>query len=473
MLAPGLVLDECAWLTVEHFFDAVNQLIFKRVRTLREEAVPIDLVTLTQKMDDAGELAVIYEKTGCPGAAYLTDLFTAVPSAANASYYAQILHEKLILRTLINECYQLINRAYGEFKEVMELLVDAQKKLADLAHSKIKKTILHVSDVTPQVADNIEAAYYNRGDIRGLAVGLADFDRMTLGLRGAQYVVAAARPSNGKTIFVTQALANFAKEGLAEKRAVLFFSLEMSAAQIVNRLVCMDVSVNIYRTRDGFISKNKFFDEIAASITKINGLEFYIDDTPGLTIYELRARARRFKEKLGDKLCAIGIDYVQCLKSSSKRAQENRQLEVAEVSMGIKEATKELDIPIIVAAQLNRDAERYASRPKLADLKESGQLEQDADIVTLLHRPDKGNVRLKKKVAEDGEDLTKLEAELNRRQLELVECNFAKQRDGPVGVEALGFKPEYTRFESLTEKLYSSKPSERQQFGGKEGEGLQ
>ena len=277
-----------------------------------------------------------------------------------------------------------------------------------------------------QAIETIEQLYDRKGAITGLPTGFTEIDRMTSGLHGAEMIVIAARPSMGKTAFAMNIAEHVA---INAKHPVAIFSLEMSSQQLVQRLLCSRARVNLQKIRDGFLSERDF-PNLTNAASKLADSEIYIDDTSGLSILELRAKARRLKQKHNIEL--IVIDYLQLLRSPSKRAQDNRQIEIAEISSGIKALAKELNIPIIVLAQLNRNPEaRAGGKPRLSDLRESGSIEQDADLVGLLVRSEY--------YAEDEEA-----KEETRGEAELI---IAKQRNGPVGEVKLTFLKEFTRFE--------------------------
>lgn len=463
LLAPSRILDEYAWVKDEHFHHFAHQVIFRRVQAMREAGVQVDLVTLTQHLDDhKADPKNLYgsselEKIG--GAGAVADLFTFVPTASNARYYAEILHEKFVRRKIIEAATRLIERAYEDPAPYAQLLEDAEGVLTEASGNLTKDPLKPIKDILPAVSDEIEACYHNRGKTKGLETGLKDFDRMTLGIKPQSYTIIGARPGNAKTALIVQMAAEFSKT-----IPVAIFSLEMTENQIGKRLLCMDSGIDLYRTKDGFMSK-KNMDAVAESYSKYLSRPIYIDETPRLTVYEFRARARRAVDRFGVQ--CIMVDYLQLLKSPSKRAQESLRAEITDVSMGVKATAKELGVAVIACAQLNRDPEGRNSRPRCSDLKESGQIEQDADLVVLLHRPDPRNekLRAKKKKAEKQPEkfkLFRMEKELLEKGCELIEAIFGKQRDGPTGAIGLGFKPQFTRFVSLTEKLYSNDPDEQQ-----------
>jgi replicative DNA helicase len=293
----------------------------------------------------------------------------------------------------------------------------------------VKTEIVATKDLVMAAIEQIEKLYENRGSVTGIPTGFVELDRMTSGLHPAEMVVIAARPSMGKT-----ALAMNIAEHVAMNvgKPVAVFSLEMSSQQLVQRLLCSRAKVDLQRVRNGFLSERDF-PSLTAAAAKLAAAKMFIDDTPGLSIMELRAKARRMKSQYDVRL--IVIDYLQLLRSTSRRAQDNRQLEISEISGGIKALAKELDLPIIVVAQLNRQPDTRAKeggRPRLSDLRESGSIEQDADVVGLLVRPEYYETDDDAKQEKAGE----------------AELIVAKQRNGPTGDVPLIFLKEYTRFES-------------------------
>ena len=310
------------------------------------------------------------------------------------------------------------------------LLNDVEQKVFAIAQDRFKDRVASMKQMVVAAIGSIQELYDRRGSISGLPTGFADFDKMTDGLHGAEMVVIAARPSMGKTAFAMNIAEHIAVD---LKRAVAVFSLEMNAQQLVQRLLCSRARVNMGRIRDGFLSERDF-PALQAAASKLAEAKIFIDDTSGLSILELRAKARRMKSQ--HDIAAIFIDYLQLLRSTSRRAQDNRQLEIAEISSGLKAIAKELNIPVVVLAQLNRNPEQRSGeskgRPRLSDLRESGSIEQDADLVGLLVREEY--------YAESDDEKKESEGKAT-----LI---IAKQRNGPVGDVPLTFLKEFTRFET-------------------------
>ena len=420
LIAPADVMDDCAQrIKADAFYQPAHQTIFALLVELWDKQQPADIITLTQALRERKQLEAV------GGPPYITSLIDFTPTAANAGYYLDIVKEKHTLRRIIATCTDCAARAYDDSGEVNSLLDEVERNVLAINEDRVKE-VPNMKDQVMEAIVAIEQLYERRGAITGLPTGFAGIDQMTDGLHGAEMIVIAARPSMGKTAFAMNIAEHVA---IKAKHPVAIFSLEMSSQQLVQRLLGSVARVNLKKIRDGFLSERDF-PNLTNAASKLADSEIYIDDTSGLSILELRAKSRRLKQKHNIQL--IVIDYLQLLRSPSKRAQENRQIEIAEISNGIKALAKELNIPIIVLAQLNRNPEaRAGGKPRLSDLRESGSIEQDADLVGLLVRSEY--------YAEDEEA-----KEETRGEAELI---IAKQRNGPVGEVKLTFLKEYTRFE--------------------------
>jgi replicative DNA helicase len=410
-------------ISVECFHISAHAGIFAVLIELWNAAKPIDFITLTQLLRDRNQL----DQVG--GAAFVTELFTFIPTAANAAYYIEIVLEKWTLRQVITTCTEYAARSYDEQDNVPSLLDEVEQQINKIARERFQAKSLSMKDQVMEAIESIEKLYERRGSITGLPTGYSELDKMTDGLHGAEMFVIAARPSMGKTALAMNIAEHVAVD---HKKPVAIFSLEMSSQQLVQRLLCSRARVNLQRVRDGFLAERDF-PNLTSAASKLAESKIYIDDTAGLSILELRAKARRLKTQHDIQL--VVIDYLQLLRSTSRRAQDNRQLEIAEISSGVKALAKELAIPIIVLAQLNRNPENRSGdskgRPRLSDLRESGSIEQDADLVALLVREEY--------YADTDEE--KQEAEGKATLI------IAKQRNGPVGDVPLTFLKEFTRFE--------------------------
>src|ERR1700752_1670965 len=382
VLSPREVGDLCILrLHPEAFYSPAHKIIYELVIEFSDKSKPIDFISLKQTLKDRGFL----EEVGGPE--FLNELYTFVPTAANAGYYVDIVREKYLLRRLILACDSLSRRCYDDQENVEPLLDDAERQIFEITGDHVKIDVVPTKDLVMEAIEQIEKIYENRGSVTGLPTGFTDLDRMTSGLHPAEMIVIAARPSMGKTAFAMNVAEHVS---LDVGKPVGVFSLEMSSQQLVQRLLCSRAKVDLQKVRNGFLSERDF-PSLTTAASHLAGANLYIDDTPGLSISELRAKARRLKAN--NKIELLVIDYLQLLLSTTRRAQDNRQLEISEISGGIKALAKELEIPVIVVAQLNRQPDARAKgdtpgRPRLSDLRESGSIEQDADVVGLLVRPE-------------------------------------------------------------------------------------
>ena len=432
LISPHETIAECVEkINEEYFYVPAHRTIYDVLVDLWNTRQGIDLITFTQVLRDRNLL----DSVG--GAALVTNLFTFVPTAANVQYYLEIVRDKYILRQIISAATESVRRAYEEQEEVDSLLDEVEQKIFDVGEDRFKGQMLSMKDHAMQAIETIEKLYERKGSITGISTGFVEFDRMTSGLHPSEMVVIAARPSMGKTALAMNIVEYVA---INEKLAVGVFSLEMSSQQLVQRMLCSRARVNLQRVRDGFLGERDF-PSLTAAASKLAEAKMFIDDSASLSILELRAKARRLKAQHDVSL--IIVDYLQLLRSTTRRAQDNRQLEISEISAGLKALAKDLKIPVIVVAQLNRQPEqRTGGKPRLSDLRESGSIEQDADLVGLLVRPELYEEDDEARVEKAGE----------------AELIIAKQRNGPVGEIPLTFLKEYTRFETRARNV--SEPEE-------------
>src|SRR6266581_776907 len=378
LISPRDTIGECVEkINEEYFYVPAHQTIYTVLVELWNAGQAIDLITFTQVLRDRNLLE------GVGGAAFVTSLFTFVPTAANVGYYLDIVRDKYILREIISAATESVRRAYEEQDEVNNLLDEVEQRIFAVSEDRFKGEMLSMKEQVMSTLESIEKLFENKGAITGVSTGFRDLDKLTSGLHSSEMSVIAARPSMGKTALAM----NIAEHAAIEvKLPVAIFSLEMSAQQLVQRMLCSRARVNLAKTRDGFLAEADF-PKLTHAASKLAEAKIFIDDSAGLTILELRAKARRLKAQQNVQL--IIVDYLQLLRSTSRRAQDNRQLEISEISAGLKGLAKELKIPIIVVAQLNRQPEqRSGGKPRLSDLRESGSIEQDADLVGLLVRPE-------------------------------------------------------------------------------------
>ncbi|MHB8524168.1 MAG: replicative DNA helicase, partial [Limisphaerales bacterium] len=411
----------------EVFYDLRHQTVFDLLVEMYDHKEAIDLITVQQRLKDNNQLDAI------GGSAYLAALVDAVPSAANLAYYLEIVREKHLLRRMIQTCTGVVSRVYDYEGEVEALLDEVERDVLRISEEREQSESRTIKDLVHTAISTIEEFHKRQGMLTGIGTGFADFDKLTSGLHGGEMIVIAARPSMGKTSLAM----NIAEHVVIEQKLpVGVFSLEMTAESLVLRMLCSRARVNLRDIREGFLAERDF-PKLTGAAGKLANAPLFIDDTPALSILQLRARARRLAQQYGIKLFVI--DYLQLLHSTARRA-ENRQQEIADISNGIKALAKELEVPVIVLSQLNREVEKEKNRkPRLSDLRESGAIEQDADLVGLLYKADPADAR-KPASGEDEDDV--------EQDALAVNLLIAKQRNGPTGDVYLTFLKGYTRFES-------------------------
>ncbi len=401
----------------EDFYRAAHQKIFHVMLLLSDKGEPVDLVTVTSELAD-GKLL---EEIG--GLNYLSDLANSVPTAANIEYYAKIVEEKSILRRLIRTASTIAQDGYSREDEVDVLLNEAEKQIMDVAQRKNAGDFQSIKDVLVRTYDNIELLHNRKGDITGIPTGFSELDRMTAGFQRNDLIIVAARPSVGKTAFALNIAQNVATK---TDENVAIFSLEMGSEQLVMRMLCAEGNIDAQNLRTGSLTPEDW-GKLTMAMGSLSNSGIYIDDTPGIRISEIRSKCRRLKQESG--LGMILIDYLQLIQGSG-RSGENRQQEVSEISRSLKALARELKVPVIALSQLSRGVEqRQDKRPMMSDIRESGSIEQDADIVSFLYR----------------EDYYDKETE-NQNIIEII---IAKQRNGPVGTVQLAFVKEYNKFVNL------------------------
>jgi len=405
----------------EVFYDLRHRTIYELLLEMYERKDAIDLITLQQALKDRGHLE------GVGGLAYLASLPDAVPSAANLEYYLDIVREKYVLRRMIGTCTEVVTRAYEHQGEVDELLDEVERDILRISGDRVAAATTTMKELVHRAIHHIEAYHQRQGQLGGMGTGFVDLDKMTDGFHAGEMIVIAARPSMGKTSLAMNMAENVA---VNLKLPVGVFSLEMTAESLVMRMMSSLARVNARNIRDGFLSERDFA-KLTTAAGQLAKAPLFIDDASGLSILQLRTIARRMHQQHGIKLFVI--DYLQLLHSTARRA-ENRQQEIADISNGIKALAKELKVPVIVLSQLNREVEKDKNRkPRMSDLRESGSIEQDADVVALLYKPSSGD-----------ED----EGPTPDQEAVPVNLLIAKQRNGPTGDVHLTFLKSCTRFES-------------------------
>src|SRR5580658_880681 len=381
LLSPQDCMGECIEKLKsghEIFYDLRHQTLFQTLSEMYDEKQAIDLITLQQRLKNSQKIE------GVGGLGYISSLSDAVPSAANLQYYLEIVLEKYLLRKMVQTCTEIVGRVFDYEGAVDALLDEVERDILKISEDRVSGASLTIKELVNRAITKIEEFHQNQGMLTGVATGYVDFDKMTTGLHGGEMIVVAARPSVGKTSLAMNIAEHVA---LDLKAPVGVFSLEMTADQLILRMLCSRSRVNLRDIRDGFLAERDF-PKLTGAAGKMAGSPLFIDDSAGLSILQMRAKARRMWQQYGIKLFVI--DYLQLLHSTSRRA-ENRQQEISEISGGIKALAKELNVPIIVLSQLNRELEKRGpgERPRMSDLRESGSIEQDADLVGLLYRESK------------------------------------------------------------------------------------
>ena len=403
------------------FYDKNHGIIFGAMIRLFEKHKPVDLLTLTDELKRKDELDAI------GGSTYLTELTNYVPTAAHAATYAEMVAQKAVRRRLIHASADISELGYDESTTTQELLEQAEAELFSVSDQSIKQDLVSIDSILMESFDRIEELHKNKGELRGIRTGYRDLDNMTAGLQRSDLIILAARPAMGKTTLVTNLAYNVAT---IEKKPVLFFSLEMSKEQLVDRMLADAANVDSWNIRTGKLSDEDFL-KLSEASGELAEAPIFIDDTPGLSVLEMRTKARRKNHE--SQLGLIIVDYLQLMQASGNHAG-NRVQEVSEISRGLKLIARELNVPLIAISQLSRSVEtRTPPIPQLSDLRESGSIEQDADIVSFIYRP------------------SYYEPD-NPEVQNITDLIIAKHRNGPVGKVQLYFHPERLRFMSLDRK---------------------
>jgi replicative DNA helicase len=408
----------------EDFFRAGHQRIFNAMVQLADKGEPIDLVTVTSFLHNRKEL----EEAG--GVSYLSDVAGSVPTAANIGYYSKIVEEKAILRRLIRTATDIVTSGFEREDEVEEVLNEAEKSILEVSSRQNAGAFKSIKDVLIDVYDDIEQLHLQSEDITGIASGFRDLDRLTSGFQPNDLIIVAARPSVGKTAFALNVAQNVA---VNTDENVAIFSLEMGAEQLVSRMLCAEGNIDSQRLRSGQLQPDDW-SKLTMAMGSLSNAGIYIDDSPGIRVAEIRSKCRRLKQEQG--LGMILIDYLQLIQGSAN-SKENRQQEVSEISRSLKALARELNVPLIALSQLSRGVEsRQDKRPMMSDLRESGSIEQDADIVGFLYRDDYYDTESEKQ--------------------NIIEIIISKQRNGPVGSVELAFVKEYNKFVDLDHRYQES-----------------
>lgn len=424
LLDPDALIPAMEYIESSDFYRRAHQLIFQAMAELNERNEAIDVVTIANSLDNKNLL----EDVG--GTPYLAEIATSVPTSANVEYYSKIVEERSILRRLIQTATEIASKGYQEADDVPALLDEAERKILEVSEKRSRSGFVDIETVLRETINNIDDLFQNGNDITGLSTGYRALDEMTAGLHQDELIILAARPGVGKTAFALNVAQNI---GTKTDETVAIFSLEMGAEQLVNRMLCAEGTINASNLRTGQLTEEEFTKLFVAmgSLSKAN---IYIDDTPGIRTAEIRAKCRKLKQEKGS-LGLIVIDYLQLIEGTGR---ESRQQEVSEISRQLKKLAKELSVPVIALSQLSRGVEqRQDKRPILSDLRESGSIEQDADIVAFLYRDDYYR-------GEDDED------EDESTEDNVVEVILEKNRSGARGTAKLLFIKEYNKFSSLS-----------------------
>ncbi|HYB90387.1 MAG TPA: replicative DNA helicase [Candidatus Binataceae bacterium] len=406
-------------LATEDFYREAHREIFRVMVEITDRSQPVDAITLTDALRTRGVLETI------GGAAYIAELTALVPTAANVAHYARIVREKAVLRSLASVATQIASGAYDQPANVDEFLDEAEHRVFEISEQRIRPAFHTMPELTRDSLKLIERLYERKELVTGVPTGFVDLDRITAGLQPSDLVIIAARPSMGKTALALNIAAHAAVE--AEPRlGVAFFSLEMSKEQLVLRLLCSEARVDSARARAGYLGERDF-PRLAQAAARLSEANMYIDDSSDITPIQLKAKCRRLKRERASNLGLVIIDYLQLMRAA--RPGESREKEIAEISRSMKALAKELKVPVVALSQLNRQVEtRPDRRPLLADLRESGALEQDADVIAFIYRDEMYH--------------------RDSKEAGVAEVIIAKQRNGPTDVAKLTYLSQYTRFEN-------------------------
>ena len=416
------------YLTTPDFYRESHRKIFNALILLSEKGEPADLVTLTAVLKDRGEL----EDVG--GSSYLATLVDYVPTAANISYYCKLVKEKSVARKLIEASTDIVTRGY-EGGDMEEILDQAEKAIFEISENRIRPSYYPVRDILKDTFKSIELLYERKELVTGVPTGYTDLDKMTAGLQSSDLIIVAGRPSMGKTAFALNII-EYATAHADNSVPAVIFSLEMSKEQLVQRMLCSLAKVDAGRLRTGHLGESDW-PKLTMAAGQLNETQIFIDDTPAISVLELRSKARRLKAEHG--LGLIIVDYLQLMRGSNP---ESRQQEISEISRSLKALAKELELPVVALSQLNRSLEsRTDKRPMMADLRESGAIEQDADVIMFVYREAVycEDCKSRDKTCEKGHD----------KDAEII---IGKQRNGPIGTVHLTFRGEFTRFENQAKR---------------------
>ena len=421
LIDEEVIADASEQVRANDFYDKRHQLIFAAMMRLYEKHKPVDLLTLTEELKKKDELETV------GGSTYLTELTNYVPTASHATAYAELVQQKAVRRRLIRASAEISEMGFDEETTTQELLEKAEAELFSVSDQSLKQDLVSIESILTESFDRIEELHRNKGALRGIRTGYRDLDNMTAGLQRSDLIILAARPAMGKTTLVTNLAYNVAT---IAKLPVLFFSLEMSKEQLIDRMLADASGVDSWNIRTGNLSDDDF-SKISEAMGEMAEAPIFIDDTPGLSVLEMRTKSRRAAHD--QPLGLIIVDYLQLMQANGNHSG-NRVQEVSEISRGLKLIARELNVPLIALSQLSRSVEsRTPPIPQLSDLRESGSIEQDADIVSFIYRPGYYEPD-------------------NPEVQNITDLIIAKHRNGPVGKMQLYFHPERLRFLSLDKR---------------------
>lgn len=430
-LLGSLLIDNDAFTRVgdqikpEDFYEERHRLIFAAIDKLHNNRKSIDILTLSEQLKSAGELDIV------GGASYLTELTNFVPTAANVENYAEIVAEKSIRRQLINASRDIAKIGHDEAKSIQELIEETESRLFEVNERHIRQNVTSLESILEDSFERLDELHRNKGQLRGISTGLNDLDRLIAGLQPSDLVVVAARPSMGKSALMLNMALNIATHE-KQKGAVMLFSLEMGKEQLADRLLAAEAGVDAWKLRTGEGLDDQDFERLSAAMGELAEAQIFIDDTSGMTVSDLRTRARRLNQE--HKLGVIFVDYLQLMSGGSRfSTTANRVQEISEISRSLKILARELNVPVVAASQLSRSVEsRTPQIPQLSDLRESGAIEQDADIVMFIYREDFYN------------------PDTDRQNI--TELLIKKHRNGPTGKVELYFDMQHQRYRDLDTK---------------------
>ncbi|HXK59167.1 MAG TPA: replicative DNA helicase [Acidobacteriota bacterium] len=423
ILIDNSTFDQAAeTLSPEDFYFEAHRKIFISMLQLSRAFKPIDTLTVAHELQNSNDLEAL------GGVPYIAGLMDGVPRVSNIEHYVRIIREKSTLRKLIHSANEILERGFSNQEDVDELLNRAERSIFEISQANIRTGFRKLQDLIPEVYQGIEMLSKQRDLVTGISTGYYELDAMTSGLQPSDLIIIAARPGLGKTSFAL----NIGQHAAMMNKVVGIFSLEMAAQQLVNRLICAEARVDSHRVRTGKLHKEDW-QQLGKAITRLDKAQIFIDDTPGISVTEMRSKARRLKSEYG--LDLLIVDYLQLMSPGplGRSRYENRQQEISAISRSLKGLAKELNVPLIAISQLSRAPEqrRGDHKPQLSDLRESGSIEQDADVVLFIYR----------------EDLYSREE--NPEEKGIAQIIIGKQRNGPVGIVRLAFIEQWTKFENL------------------------